>query len=1430
MLFNSRKINGFWLLFLFILIIPFVNSFSQQWIKSTVIKGTNIEPKYSVVDNDNSIYIYSAFTDTVYTLGNTLSYGVRDMFLKKIDSQGNLLWYKHIGSTKNDNTAGLTIDGSNNIYILGNFFGNCKFTPSDSVINTGNGDVFLAKYNSDGSFQWAKRICSSSTTQGATDLKFDGNNKLVTTGFYTDSLIVGINPANSDTLLGNGFTSNFIAVFDLDGNLQWSKRVLGTYNLSRFIKTDFSQNGYYFGGYFQANLILDIGTITSFTPTAYDAFIYKTDFNGNGQWVRRFRGSGVENFRTLTTDEFDNVYVLGNYNSATIYVDSTETISKTYTGNSGGYDTFIGKYNRSGNLQWFIRKGSSAKDIYNDFVVRNNVIYATGFFTNQIVFNNDILKTSSATNSDAFLAAFNEIGNAIAGVSIVGTGNYEDAGTIVNMDANSRAYVSGYYKSQQIQIGTQTYTSTNTNKSDLFFAIYQHPLKTVFTKKVEVSCNGLSDGMLQATPYFGKPPYNYSWSHDANLHSNTAANLPPGGYTVTITDANNNVAPLTDTIHEPQPLAINPLITPVTCRNLNTGAIDITVTGGTKDYEYFWTTLDGSGVMPLNEDQTGLTDGTYSVTVEDKNHCTKSIDFIVTEPAKFNFAGSTATNLTFPPGNNGAVDLHIAGGNPPYATQWTGPSGFNSALEDLSGLTEGGLYSVALTDSKNCLADTSLVVNDGTTLIAQVTAKTPVLCFGDDNGSAEITVINGVAPYSYQWSDGLNTPLNTRTNMASGTYQVLVSDAFQPVAHTAQVEVVIDGPRAALSALLDPDNLRCYQDTSGVVNLTASGGTLPYRFSWNTGYKGEDLVEVPSGSYAVTVTDTNNCIAQANTSVTEPAAVGLDVTIDTRILCHGENTASATANVTGGSGDYSYLWNDPGTQVTKTAVQLFAGNYKVTVTDQNKCTLSEFVLITEPDSLAITTIINPPSCTGSSDASLVPTVTGGSPLYDYVWSNNEFHHNNIDIPAGTYSLTITDINNCSISDTFVINDPPPVIISRIDSTNATCFGAADGSIHIDASGGTGPLSYSADNGLSFSSLPDIGSLAAGLHTVVVKDSNDCPSAARTVTVVQPEEITIDTVLVTNASCYGNPDGSVTVTALGGTGVFEYSADNGATFIPSATIVSLMSGAHQVVVKDSSDCLSTAYPVTVGPAEIIIDTAVVTDASCYGYTDGAIEITALGGTGVFEYSADNGASFIPSPIIVSLENGTYQVVVKDSSDCLSAAYPVTVGPDVAFTVDTIEVVRGTIDSPLGSISLENTGGISPVNFVIIPDSSSNTTGVFNDLVSQDYRLFAMDANLCKSNELLVSLPEPETKLFVYDAFSPNGDGKNDVWHIPGIGKYPDCSVKIFNTWGVAVFTSKGYGTPWDGKYNGNDLPSGTYYYVIDPGDGSGVLTGPVSIVK
>ncbi|MBN1791220.1 MAG: gliding motility-associated C-terminal domain-containing protein [Bacteroidales bacterium] len=921
--------------------------------------------------------------------------------------------------------------------------------------------------------------------------------------------------------------------------------------------------------------------------------MYKTDLSGNGEWIRKVYGSQTENIQAVTADEYDNVYVLGNYGSPILYVDSTATLVKSHTGNLGNFDTYICKYNRSGVLQWLILKGSPGKDIYNDFILGNNIIFATGYFTNEIIFNNDTLTTSGLANSDAFVAAFNQIGDPISGVSIVGTGDYEDAGTTVNMDASSRAYVSGYYKSPQIQIGDQTYTSNNINKSDLFFAIYQQPFQAVITDERDVSCNGLSDGMLTVTPYFGRPPYTYSWSHNPSLNSPVADNLPAATYTVTITDANSVQAFKTETVTQPQPLAIAEIITPVSCNNGDNGAIDITVTGGTKttDYSYFWTSLDGSGIVPLNQDQTGLTDGTYTVLVHDDNNCAVSEDIIVTQPARFDYAGTVVTPITVPPGSNGSINLSVTGGTSPYTFAWTGPSGsgYTATTEDIAVLGTAGLYTLTLTDNKSCTTDTSFAVTDNITMFAQVTAKTDVLCYGDDDGSATITVYNGTAPYSYEWSDGITISTATRTNMVPGNYNVLVTDGAM---NTSQVPVSINAPPSALNLVLAEQDLRCFQDNSGVVNLTATGGMLPYSFSWSNGYTGEDLVNVAKGIYTITLTDANGCIAQATAELDEPGAIGLDITITGAILCYGEQGISATANTTGGVGTFSYLWDDPGTQVTKTAYDLAAGTYHVTVTDENGCTKTSSTTLLEPDPLVIEVELTEPSCPGLSDGIIAPTVTGGTPGFDYSWSNGKFERYNTNIKAGIYTLTVTDNNNCTLVQDFTLTDPDTVKITSVEPTDLTCSGQADGSIAI---------------------------------------------------------------------------------------------------------------------------------------------------------------VATGGTGTFEYSVDGGDSFITTATIDGLAQGDYIVQVRDGNGCVSENYPV-------------DLVK------------------------------SETCG-----------------------------------MVFFDAFSPNADGKNDVWHIGNVESFPNCSVKIFNIWGIAVFSSDGYGEPWDGKHEGNDLPSGTYYYVIDPGDGSETLTGAVSIV-
>jgi gliding motility-associated-like protein len=433
---------------------------------------------------------------------------------------------------------------------------------------------------------------------------------------------------------------------------------------------------------------------------------------------------------------------------------------------------------------------------------------------------------------------------------------------------------------------------------------------------------------------------------------------------------------------------------------------------------------------------------------------------------------------------------------------------------------------------------------------------------------------------------------------------------------------------------------------------------------------------------------------------------------------------------------------------------LGADTYHCTVTDSNGCSKSAEIVILEPDPLSVNAVLNNPSCPGLDDGSIIPTPGGGSGAgYEYIWSNGVYQRFNTDIPAGTYILTMNDDNNCVLIDTFNVEDPDTVEITSLVTTDVTCLGRTDGTITITAEGGTGVFNYSTNGGLTFDNSPVASDVAAGEYEVIVTDENDCASETYPVTLSVDDTVAIETLNAINPNCLGVDNGTLEITASGGSGIYEYCADGGTNFVTTPVISSLSAGEYQVVVRDDNDCTSEIMPVSLSFSDTVrIIEIEKSDLSCSGLPDGSITITASGGSGSYQYSENGGESFGSEANIGSLAEGSYSVVVKDDNECLSEENEIT-------------------------------------------------------LISTD---------VCG--------------LIIYDGFSPNNDGKNEVWNIGNYGSFPNIKVKIFNLWGKLVFSSDGYDTPWDGTFNGKELPSGTYYYVIDPGDGSDVITGDVSIVK
>ena len=784
----------------------------------------------------------------------------------------------------------------------------------------------------------------------------------------------------------------------------------------------------------------------------------------------------------------------------------------------------------------------------------------------------------------------------------------------------------------------------------------------------------------------------------------------------------------------------------------NDGSIDLTVTGGTVSgaYTYEWEALSGSGVSPSAQDQFTLTTGEYSVTVTDDNLCQVFDTSIIAGPGPILFSGTLVTPATGG-ASDGAIDLTVTGGNDasPYSYLWDdGPT-----TEDRTAIP-GGDYTVTVTDILSCQADTTLIVEDATLFIAFISDKTNVDCKGNSSGSATVSTSGGVEPYSYAWENSVGNPIpgdNTITDVPKGTYYVTVTD---DIGSTASTSVQITEPAQVLSTSIVGSDLQCYGDNSGILDLTVTGGTLPYSFSWSNGVTTEDQVGIPASTYTVTVTDARNCTEINSKDVNQPPAMGINITIDAQIMCYGDLTGIVTATATGGTGTFSYQWDDPGAQNTQQATELEAGTYHVTATDLAGCEVSSQILLTQPAALTLSATPQDISCFGEEDGQInLLTPAGGTPPYYYDWSNGAISQDIEDLSAGTYSVTVTDAHNCIAYLESEISEPEEVTIAEIVTGNASCQGYTDGQIVVTGQGGNGSYQYSVDNGNSYSSSNTFTDLAAGNYSVVIMDGNDCESAISPVELTEPEGTTISSEEAMNISCNGLSDGSITLSASSPVGGLEYSIDEGETYL------------------------------------------------------------------------DNNGAF------AGLEGGSYQVWIRDADDCITQSSVLEIIEPEAISIDTSITQPG--EGVSGTIRVFATGGTTPYDYYLLAGENevSNSDGNFSDLLSGDYSVWIIDVNLCESDTLQVILnPYTSSGLIIYNAFSPNADGVNDTWTIGNISMYPDCIVTIMNTWGNKVFTSDGYPEPWDGTYNDKELPAGTYYYIIDLGDGSDPLSGPVSIVR
>jgi hypothetical protein len=752
------------------------------------------------------------------------------------------------------------------------------------------------------------------------------------------------------------------------------------------------------------------------------------------------------------------------------------------------------------------------------------------------------------------------------------------------------------------------------------------------TVVTNVACNGGNTGAINLTPTGGTAPYTFNWVGGVTTEDRT--NLTAGTYSVTITDANGCTGTVNATVTQPTAISGTTVVTNVACFGGNTGAINLTPTGGSGPYTFNWLP---SG--PTTEDRTGLTAGTYQVQITDANGCTGTVSATVTQPSSAVSGTTVVTNVACFGGNTGAINLTPTGGTGPYTFNWL-PSG--PTTEDRTGLT-AGTYQVQITDANGCTGTVSATVTQPTSPVSGTTVVTNVACFGGNTGAINLTPTGGVGPYTFNWVGGITT--EDRTSLTAGTYSVTITDAN---GCTGTVNATVTQPTSPVSGTTVVTNVACFGGNTGAINLTPTGGVGPYTFNWVGGVTTEDRTSLTAGTYSVTITDANGCTGTVNVTVTQPTSPVSGTTVVTNVACFGGNTGAINLTPTGGVGPYTFNW--VGGVTTEDRTSLTAGTYSVTITDANGCnaTLSG-ITITQPTALVVSPVAQTNvACNGGTTGSASVSVSGGTPGYTYSWSpNGGTSATASGLAAGTYTVTATDANGCTASQSFTITQPAPVVFTAVAQTNVACSGENTGSFTVNpATGGAGSFTYDWNPGTpTGEGTTSVTGLSAGTYSVTATDANGCTSSI-SFTITEPSPLVVAPASQTNVSCNGGSNGTATVSVSGGTPGYMYSwTPNVGT---TATVNGLVAGSYNVNVTDANGCQASQTFTITEPTALDASAGSQVDVQCNGAATGSATVIPTGGTGNYTYSwSPSGGT---NATAAGLTAGTYTVTVTDDNNC------------------------------------------------------------------------------------------------------------------------------------------------------------------------------------
>lgn len=852
------------------------------------------------------------------------------------------------------------------------------------------------------------------------------------------------------------------------------------------------------------------------------------------------------------------------------------------------------------------------------------------------------------------------------------------------------------------------------------------------TGKTEASPPGAANGSATAQGAGGTAPYTYLWQNGAVTAAVTG--LASGSYTVTVTDANActaNSEVLIDDIPL-QPLSVSIIhSTPVSCFGGSDGSATALAAGGAAPYTYEWS--NGPGTPAVS----GLSAGTYTVTVTDAQGGTTATQINLTEPHALALNVASVTGVSCFEGEDGRIDYAISGGTAPYSSvlltlsavsslTWTGNSTFY-----VSGLHSREVR-VRITDAGGCSVTDTTFVPQPLALTADISSLTPASCETCSDGSATAFATGGTAPYAFEWSHA--TPGASATGLSIGQHTVTVTDA-NGCRTTALAAITVQGTPLTV-AISDSTGVSCFGLSDGIAVALASGGTAPYSYEWSDGTATAGIAGLSAGTYTVIVTDADNHTAEVSVTIDQPEAVTLTLLSQENVKCYGGSDGSAFFRASGGAGaPYTYNWvysvlsGDilPENDTLVKAINLSAQALVLRVVDAQGCSAPANFLITQPAEVLTITLSDHVhvSAPGANDGRVTATGSGGVPPYSYLWSTGATTATVTGLAAGNFTVTLTDHNGC-VTDTAVSISAPgvPLLVSITGSTNISCFGGTNGSATALAAGGTAPYSYEWSNGATTATATG---LSAGTYTVTVTDA-DGATAEVPVTLTPPNELRVNVASASHPTCYGRSDGTIDYRVRGGVAPYSFHFDQSSvnfTITGDSTIqaTALTARMYTLWVTDANGCSAGRFSGLTQPAELTLSLISQSNATAPAAADGAATVEAEGGTGPYSYLWPNGET---TAAVTHLAPGQYIVAVIDENGCgattvVSISAPGGPALEASITDSTNVSCSGPAN---GSATAAASGGAAPYSYAW---SNGAATATATGLSPGTYTVTVTDTN-------------------------------------------------------------------------------------------------------